>query len=225
MHRRRVLPAAVSLTAAAALLLTGCGGGGEKSDGDKIAGTGDAASQSASPTPSPSAAAPSVKGPDMAFPADVKITFPAADVTDPAQVAAARDAANFIRSFHYGIVKQDPDDAAYKFYSEYLSPAFKYAKGQIKADVDDGYTISGELRFSRTKVAMAGNKATAVVSFCSDASKFYSKQVKTGKVDVTTPSVRDYTSWQILMAPSKSAKGLWKARQTQVRDGVEECRS
>lgn len=223
MHRRHALPVAVSLTAAAALLLTGCGSGGKKSNEDKIAGVGSGASHSVSPTPS--AATPTVKGPDMPFPADVKIDFPAAGVTDPKQAAAARDAANFVRSFHYGIIKQDPENAAYKFYSEYLSPAFKYAKGQIKADVDDGYTITGEVRFSRTKVTMADSKATAVVSFCSDASKFYSKEVKTGKVHVTTPSIEDYTSWQILMAPSPNDQGLWKARQTQIRDGAEECRS
>ncbi|TGB06026.1 hypothetical protein [Streptomyces sp. MZ04] len=154
----------------------------------------------------------------------VRLVFEKSELTDPDQAAALNDAQNYARSTVYGIVEQDPEDAAYKFYSEYQGPAFKYAKDQIKKNVDAGYTVTGEQHFSGTKVEVVKNKKSAVVSFCSDATKFFSKEVKTEKVHRTKPSVRDFASWEILMTASDSNKGLWRAKQAQVRDGAEECR-
>lgn len=225
MNRSRTLPVAVvSLTAATALLLTGCGGGDDKDSGkDKIAGADDGgAKKSASPS-----AAKEVRGidrPKMTLPSDVRIVFDEADLSDADQAAAASDAHNFARAIRYGIVEQDVNNAAYKFYSELKSPAQAYAKDQIKQRVDKGLTISGEMRFSRTKVTPAENKKTSVVSFCSDSSKLFSKEVKTKKVHHTEPSISDYYSWQVLMTPSKNAKGLWRAQKVQVQDKAEECR-
>ncbi|MGB8944115.1 MAG: hypothetical protein WCD21_28370 [Streptomyces sp.] len=224
MNRSRHLPvAAVSLAAAAALLLSGCGGGDDKDSGkDKIAGADDGGKKSASPGDEKSDA-PKIDRPEMKLPSDVDIVFDKANVSDPDKAAAATDAENFVLSIRHGIVKQDVEDAAYKFYSEYQGPAFKYAKDQIKKNVDAGYTVTGEQHFTGTKVEVVKNKKSAVVSFCSDATKFFSKEVKTEKVHRTKPSVTDFASWEILMTASDSSKGLWRAKQAQVRDGAEEC--
>ncbi|MWA12847.1 hypothetical protein [Streptomyces sp. BA2] len=225
MNRSRTLPvAAVSMAAAAALLLSGCGGGDDKDSGkDKIAGADEGGKKSASPS-SKKSDAPAIDRPEMKLPSDVEIEFAKANLSDPDQAAAATDAENFVLSIRHGIVKQDPEDAAYKFYSEYQGPAFKYAKDQIKKNVDAGYTVTGEQHFSGTKVDVVKKKTSAVVSFCSDATKFFSKEVKTEKVHRTKPSVTDFASWEILMTASDSNKGLWRAKQAQVRDGAEECR-
>ncbi|MEU4997451.1 hypothetical protein [Streptomyces sp. NPDC021622] len=226
MNRSRTLPvAAVSMAAAAALLLTACGGGGEEDSGkDKIAGADDgAAKKSASPSAGKSEV-PVTDRPKMPLPKDVSLVFDDVDMSDPDQAAAASDAHNFARAIRYGIVKQNMNDPAYKFYSELKSPAQAYAKDQIKQRVDKGLTISGEMRFSRTKVTPAENKKTSVVSFCSNSTKLYSKEVKTKKVHHTEPSINDYYSWQVLMTPSKNAKGLWRAQKVQVQDKAEECR-
>lgn len=224
MNRSRHLPvAAVSLAAAAALLLSGCGGGDDKDSGkDKIAGADDGGKKSASPGDKKSGA-PKIDRPEMKLPSDVDIVFDKANVSDPDKAAAATDAENFVLSIRHGIVKQDAEDAAYKFYSEYQGPAFKYAKDQIKKNVDAGYTVTGEQHFTGTKVEVVKNKKSAVVSFCSDATKFFSKEVKTEKVHRTKPSVTDFASWELLMTASDSNKGLWRAKQAQVRDGAEEC--
>lgn len=228
VNRSRALPIAVSLTAAAALLLTGCGGDGDGGSGsgkdkDKIAGAGGGEKGSASPSATASGAS-KIDRPQMPLPSDVKLDFERPDVTDPDQAAAASDAQNFVRAIRYGIVKQDVNDAAYKFYSEFKSPAQVYAKDQIKQRVDRGFTITGEMRFTRTKVVPAENEKTTVVSFCSDSSKLYSKEVKTKKVHRTKASISDYNSWQVLMAPSRNAKGLWRAQKVQVQGKAEECR-
>ncbi|MEV6756226.1 hypothetical protein [Streptomyces sp. NPDC051214] len=227
MNRSRALPAAVvSLTAATALLLSGCGGGGDDKDSgkDKIAGADEGgAKKSTSPSASKSDV-PGIERPMMQLPSDVSLVFDEVNVSQPEQAAAASDAQSFVRAIRYGITEQDVDSAAYKFYSEYKSPAQAYAKDQIKQRVDRGLTISGEMRFSRTKVTPAVNKKTSVVSFCSDSTKLYSKEVKTKKVHHTKPSVNDYYSWQVLMTPSKNAKGLWRAQKVQVQEKAEECR-
>ncbi|MGW5865809.1 hypothetical protein ACWFRJ_26905 [Streptomyces sp. NPDC055239] len=226
MNRSRTLPAAVvSLTAATALLLTGCGGGDDKDSGkDKIAGADEGGTKSSSPNAEKSET-PKIDRPGMKLPSDVDLVFEKSSLPDADQAAAAKDAQNFVTAIRYGIVKQDPEDAAYKFYSEYQGPAFKYAKDQIKKNVDAGYTVTGEQNFSGTKVEVVKSKKSAVVTFCSDATKFFSKEVKTEKVHRTKPSVQDFASWEILMTASDSNKGLWRAKQAQVRDGVEECRS
>lgn len=225
MNRSRTLPvAAVSMAAAAALLLSGCGGGEDKDSGKgKIAGADEGGKKSASPEGKKSGT-PKIDRPEMKLPADVSIVFDKANISDPDKAAAAADAENFVMSIRHGIVKQDAEDAAYKFYSEYQGPAFKYAKDQIKKNVDAGYTVTGEQHFSGTKVEVVKNKKSAVVSFCSDATKYFSKEVKTEKVHRTKPSVTDFASWEILMTASDSNKGLWRAKQAQVRDGAEECR-
>ncbi|MFD4477478.1 hypothetical protein ACFWPU_15385 [Streptomyces sp. NPDC058471] len=225
MNRSRHLPvAAVSLAAAAALLLSGCGGGDDKDSGkDKIAGADEGGKKSASPGGKKSDA-PVVDRPEMKFPASVQLVFDKANVSDPVQTAAATDAENFVKSIRYGIVKQDTEDAAYKFYSEYQSPAFKYAKDQIKQRVDKGFTISGEMRFTDVKVQPVKSKKSAVVTFCSDSSKLYSKEVKTKKVHHTEASISDFDSWQVLMTASDSNKGLWRAKQVEVATEAKECR-
>lgn len=154
----------------------------------------------------------------------MQLVFDKPNVSDPNQTAAANDAENFVKSIRYGIVKQDTEDAAYKFYSEYQSPAFKYAKDQIKQRVDKGFTISGEMRFTDIKVEPVKSEKSAVVTFCSDSSKLYSKEVKTKKVHHTEASLSDFDSWQVLMTASDSNKGLWRAKQVEVATEAKECR-
>ncbi len=225
VNRRYIRPVALALTAAAALLLTACGGDEGGSDKDKIAGADEAgAKESASPAAGKSKAPDGVDRPQMTFPSDVDLVFADTHVSDPEQAAALGDAQNFVRAIRYGIVEQDVNDAAYKFYSEFESQAQVYAKDQIRQRVDKGLTISGKMRFSRTKVTPAENKESAVVSFCADSTKLYSKEVKTKKVHHTEPSLSDFYSWQVLMKPSKNAEGLWRAQKVQVKEKARECR-
>ncbi|NKI40678.1 hypothetical protein [Streptomyces physcomitrii] len=225
MYRIRVLPAAVSLTAAAALLLTGCGGDDKGKDEDKIEGAGGETKSSAPASPSASGEAPKFDRPKITLPSDVQIDFEEPKLSDPQQAAALGDAQNFIRAIRYGIVKQDPDESAYKFYSDFQSQAQQYAKEQIKARVDAGLTISGEQRYFRTKVIPTKSAKSVVINFCSDSSKYYSKEVKTEKVRRTKPSAEDFAFWEIAMSPSEGKKGLWRAAGVKVTDPSRECRA
>ncbi|AJE84944.1 lipoprotein [Streptomyces albus] len=222
MYRIRVLPAAVSLTAAAALLLTGCGGDDKGKDEDKIEGAGGETKSSAPASPSASKG-PEIKRPDVSLPSDVTLTFAEKNLSDPKQAAALHDAQEFVRAIRHGITKQDPEDAAYKFYSEFQSAASKYAKEQIKKRVDAGYTSTGKAAYYSQKVSLPKGQDVAVVSFCNDSSEMFSKEVKTEKVHRTEKSLASFDFWQVAMAPAKSKEGLWRAKDVLVKGNAKEC--
>ncbi|MFG2500120.1 hypothetical protein ACGFSB_18155 [Streptomyces sp. NPDC048441] len=225
MNRSRTLPvAAVSMAAAAALLLTACGGGDSKDSGsDKIPGAGSGDTKKGT-SPSPEAGGASeIDRPEMKFPSDVDLVFGKVNLSDPDQVAALNDAQNYARAIEYGIVKQDADDAAYKFYSEIGSPAQTYAKKQIKDHIDAGYTVTGERRYTDVKVQTVTEKKTVAVTFCTNDNKLFGKEVKTKKVLRTKPSIKDYSSWQISMTAAKSTKGLWRADLVKVEGESQQC--
>ncbi|WP_406136457.1 hypothetical protein [Streptomyces sp. NBC_01089] len=224
MNRSRVLPAAVSFAAAAALLLTGCGGGGKGSGNDKVEGA-DAggAKKTAAPSKSEASKAPAVDRPDVSLPGDVKFIFTTPHLKDPVQTAALGDAENFIRAIEHGIVKQNKNDPAYKFYSEFQSPAQEYARDQITQHADAGMTVTGERKYYDPKVQSVEGKKSVVVTFCSDGSKLYSKKVTSGQVTRTTKSVKDFYFWQIGMSAADGVHGLWRAKEIKVQGEAAQC--
>ena len=222
--KRRILPVAVALAASAALLLTACGGADDKSSkNDKIAGA-DTGDTKASASPSASDVAGDFDRPKITFPADFKMVFDGTAPTDAKKAAALNDAENFVRGINYGIVRQDAEDAAYKFYSTPDGTAQAYAKKQIKQYIDGGWTITGIQSYSRTKVDMASDGSRASVSFCDDDSKFYGKEVKSKKVLKTQPSDKDYYFFEIVMTASNEAKGLWTAEGIEVQTEATQCK-
>ncbi|WP_328319809.1 hypothetical protein [Streptomyces sp. NBC_00388] len=224
MNRSRVLPAAASFAAAAALLLTGCGGGDKGSGNDKIAGAdGGGAEKTAAPSKPATIKTPDINRPDLKLPGDVNYAFASSHVTDPDQAAALADAKNFILAIEHGIIKQNKDDGAFKFYSEFQSPAQEYARDQIAQSVNEGMTDIGERKYYDPKVQPVKNSKSVVVTFCSDGSKFYSKIVKSGKVLRTTKSVKDYYFWQIGMTAADGVHGLWRAKEINVKGEATQC--
>ncbi|MXM62456.1 hypothetical protein GR925_03070 [Streptomyces sp. HUCO-GS316] len=223
--KRRHLPVAAALVATTALLLTGCGNGDDNSsDNDKIAGA-DAGGTTASASTSTSDTAEDISRPAMTFPSDFRMVFDRTAPSDAKEAAALNDAENFVRAINHGIVKQDAEDAAYKFYSTPGGKAQAYAKKQIQQYIDGGWTVTGVQRYSSAEVDMAGDGNRASVSFCDDDSKFYGKEVKSKKVLKTKPSDKDYYFFEIVMAASKEAKGLWTAEAVEVQREATQCKA
>ncbi|MET8898910.1 hypothetical protein [Streptomyces sp. NPDC004538] len=205
-----------AFTTTAALLLTACGGGDESSPEDiKGAGGG-------SPSASASSGAADVKRPDVSVPPDLKLVFDFAKPSDAGEAAALGDAANFIRALDHGIAQQDPNDPAYQFYS--TGGAQKYAKSQIEAWVKDGWTVTGEDRYFNADIESVGQGDSTLVTFCRNQAKFYSKKVKTGKVNYTDENLDSYQKFSLLMSPSEASEAVWQARQIEVQGRVEECK-
>ncbi|NEC86132.1 hypothetical protein [Streptomyces sp. SID12501] len=222
--KRRSLPVAAALTATAALLLTACGSGDDKSSSnDKIAG---AEQSTATPTksaePSASAAETNPDGVDVSLPKDMNLVFDWTKPTNKNEAAAMDDAANFLRAIYRGVDKRTAKDAALATYA--TGGGLHYGEVQINEWIKGGWTATGTRRHYQATTRSAANGNSVEVAFCSDASKFYGKEVKTGKVLKTEPSLKDFGYYKIIMVKFPTGTGLWQASKVFVETGAEKCR-
>ncbi|WP_282704246.1 hypothetical protein [Streptomyces sp. CC219B] len=222
--KRRTLPAAAALAATAALLLTACGSEDDKSsDNDKIAGA-----EQASETPKESATASGAPaedkpdGVDLSLPKDMNLVFDWDKPADKNEAAAMEDAANYVRAIYHGVDKRTSNVAAVTAYS--TGDGLRYAKTQIDDRVDGGWTATGTRRHYQATTRSAANGTSAEVAFCVDSSKFYGKEVKTGKVLKSEPSIADFDHFKIIMVKVPTGDGLWQASKVFVETKAEKCR-
>ncbi|MDX3749608.1 hypothetical protein [Streptomyces sp. AK08-02] len=221
MNRPARLVTAV-LTASAALLLTACGGGSDDSSSDDIKGA-DTGSSSPSDSTSASPTATAAPGaPDVSVPKDVNLVFDFDAPSDTKHAAALASAENYIRALNHGIVKQDPNDPAYQYYSG--NQAAQYAKSQIQAWVKGGWIPTGTDRFHNSDVTTLSGGKRVLVAFCENQAKFYSKEIKTGKILYTEENLDSYLKYSLLMVPPSGSSQVWKAQVVEVKGKVEECR-
>ncbi|QIP71986.1 hypothetical protein [Streptomyces sp. VN1] len=221
--KRRSLPVAAALAASAALLLTACGGGDDKSsDNDKIAGA-----DQGSETPKESAASSGTPtegnsdGVDLSLPKDMNLVFDWDKPTDKNEAAAMDDAANFFRAIYHGVDKRTTKDPAVTAYS--ADGGMKYAKTQIEAWIEGGWTATGTLRHYDVSTRSSDNGTSVEVAFCADSSKFFGKEIKTGKVLTTEPSAEDFDHYKIIMIKYPTTDGLWQASKVFVETKAAQC--
>ncbi|MCL7424158.1 hypothetical protein [Streptomyces sp. YS415] len=221
--KRRSLPVAAALATTAALLLTACGSEDDKSSAnDKIAGaeqnTGKP-TKSAQPSGAPAQDRPD--GVDVSLPKDMKLVFDWARPEGENEAAAMDDAANFLRAIYRGVDKRTTKDAALTAYG--TGDGLRYGQVQINEWIKGGWTATGTRRHYDATTRSASNGSSVEVAFCSDASKFYGKEVKTGKVLKTEPSLKDFGHYKIIMVKVPTGDGLWQASKVFVETGAEQC--
>jgi hypothetical protein len=212
--RRALTTTAAAFTAGAVFLLAGCGGG-DKSSSDDIKGA-----DTGSGSPSASASA-SGGGPDISVPKDLKLVFDFEEPSDAKHATALADAQNYIRALDHGIAQQDPNDPAYQFYSR--DQAAQYAKSQIEAWKKGGWTVTGTDKYYDANVTTLSGGQGTLVAFCRTQEKFYGKEIKTGKVLTTKPSLKDYQMFRLTMIPPSGSSKVWKARNIEVIGKAKEC--
>nr|WP_222109878.1 hypothetical protein [Streptomyces cupreus] len=217
------MPAAAALAATAALLLTACGSEDDKSsDNDKIAGA-----EQASETPKESAAASGAPaedkpdGVDVSLPKDMNLVFDWEKPGDKNEAAAMADTANFFRAIYRGVDKRTTKDAALATYA--TGDGLRYAKTQIDVRLEGGWTATGTRRHYQATTRSASNGNSVEVAFCVDSSKFYSKEVKTGKVLKGTPSITDFDYFKIIMVKIPTGEALWQASKVYVETKAAKC--
>ncbi|MFF8013998.1 hypothetical protein [Streptomyces sp. NPDC007929] len=222
--KRRSLPVAAALTATAALLLTACGSGDDKSgDNDKIAGAGQEAETPKESAPASGAPAEDKPdGVDLSLPKDMNLVFDWDKPKDKNEAAAMDDAANYLRAIYRGVDKRTAKDAAVTTYS--TGDGLHYAQVQINEWIKGGWTAEGTRRHYDATTRSAPNGKSVEVAFCADTSKFYGKEVKTGKVLKTKPSRKDFGYYEIVMVKFPTGNGLWQASKVFVETGAEKCR-
>ncbi|NIL55349.1 hypothetical protein HBK87_33045 [Streptomyces sp. 2BBP-J2] len=222
--KRRTLPVAAAFAAAATLMLTACGGGDDQSgDSDKIAGAGQGTekpTKSAEPSGAPAEDKPD--GVDVSLPKDMNLVFDWEEPEDKNEAAAMEDAGNYLRAIYRGVDKRTTKDAALTAYA--TGEGLHYGEVQINEWIKGGWTATGIRRHYDATTRSASNDNSVEVAFCSDASKFYGKEVKTGKVLKTEPSLKDFGYYKIIMVKVPTGEDLWRATKVDVETGVERCR-
>ncbi|MCM1970699.1 MULTISPECIES: hypothetical protein [unclassified Streptomyces] len=221
--KRRTLPTAAALAATAALLLTACGSGDDDASGnDKIAG---ADQQSSKPEPSKEASgAPDEDKPDgvdVSLPKDMNLVFDWDKPKKANEAAAMEDAANFIRAIYRGVDKRTTQDAALAAYS--TGNGLRYGKTQIEDRLEGDWTATGTRRHYQATTRSASNGNSVEVAFCVDSTKFYSKEVKSGKVLKTEPSITDFNHFKIIMVKLPTGDDLWQASNVYIEAKATKC--
>ncbi|CAL9447344.1 hypothetical protein [Streptomyces sp. enrichment culture] len=221
--KRRTLPtAAAAFAAATALLLTACGGGDDGSaDSDQITGAGQ---QSEQPSESAEPAAPQQDKPDgvdLSLPTDMNLVFDWDKPADKNEAAAMDDAANFFRAIYRGVDKRTAKDASIVAYA--TGEGLHYAQTQVNAWIDGGWTATGTLRHYDATTRSAGDGTSVEVAFCADSGKFFGKEVKTGKVLTTKPSIEDFDYYKIIMVKLPTSDTLWQASKVFVETKAAKC--
>ncbi|MGV9546961.1 hypothetical protein [Streptomyces ardesiacus] len=221
--KRRSLPVAAALVASAALLLTACGGGDDKSsDNDKIAGADQSTeTPKGSATPSSAPAEDKPDGVDLSLPKDMNLVFDWKTPKDKNEAAAMADAANFIRAIYRGVDKRTAKDASLAAYA--ADDGLKYARTQINARLEGDWTSTGTRRHYQATTRSAPNGNSVEVAFCVDSSKFYSKEIKTGKILKGAPSITDYDYFKIIMVKVPTGDELWQASKVFVEGKAAKC--
>jgi hypothetical protein len=194
--RRTLTTTAAALTAAAALLLTGCGGDDKSSDDLKGADTG-----SGSPSASPSTSqASGAKRPVITLPSSFQLPFENWTDSDPVKQAVLNDAKEEIRAGYAAITANNPDSEAVAFYD--TKGVVPQTKAWIKTYTDKNLTIMGKLP------VFASNKRGASVTYCTDESKAYTKNRKTGKEESNPAGTNPYVVYSVSL--TKNAQGVWQ---------------
>lgn len=220
---RRTMPVTAALAATAALLLTACGSGddGNSKDNDKIAGADEGSAKpkkSAEPSGAP---ADKSDGVDVSLPKDMNLVFDWDKPKEKNEAAAMDDAANFFRAIYRGVDKRTTKDAAVSAYA--TGEGLRYAKTQIDGWIDGGWTADGTLRHYQATTRSTTNGDSVEVAFCADASKFYGKEIKTGKILKTKKSLKDFDHYKIVMVKYPTGDSLWQASKVFVETKAEKC--
>ncbi|MGW4547814.1 hypothetical protein ACWEN4_15725 [Streptomyces violaceorubidus] len=218
-RRRPTLIAALTLTATAALTLSACGSDDDSAakDSDKIAGADTGDKPSASPSPSSSATSAAGR-PKVELPADLKLTFEGTKTGDPVKDAVLADNAERMRAVDAAIAGTDPDAKALGFYNtgKALEAAVSWVGQFEKANA----TVTGQVRYFDREVELR-DETSAVLTFCADESKGFSKDKKTGKVAKTPVTKNSYVQYNTRL--DKNAEGVWQTSQIISTRGSAKC--
>ncbi|HEY5836195.1 hypothetical protein [Streptomyces sp.] len=217
---RSSLSIAVASAMSAGLLLTACGGGGSDTS-DKIQPSATAATApTASASATPSATQAAGRGaPTFDLPSDITVDFKGFDSSDPEKKAALTDAtyaARAVIEFEAKVYTKETPNFK-RFWTGVHGAEFA---DSIISQAKDGAVVTGSFHYYSpvVKSIATGNLS---VQYCEDQRKAYSKDSKTGEVNVTTPSLSDFMAWNLLM--TKGPTGEWQVFDHTWVQGAKQC--
>ncbi|WP_344286654.1 hypothetical protein [Streptomyces synnematoformans] len=202
--------------AALSLLLTACGGDddGDPSSDDKIQGAG-----KTDESPSPSASEEEAPGrPEIKLPEDLTVTFSPEETGDPEKDAVLRDNAERMKAVQSAIAGLDPEYEALNYYN--ADDALGASAEWVEQFKDENLTVTGVVRYVDRQVTLADD-GTASLIFCADESKGYTKNLETGKVNVTPVTKDSYVVYNTEL--QRNDKGVWRTTSVISERGADQC--
>ncbi|MFD9813783.1 hypothetical protein [Streptomyces sp. NPDC059080] len=103
------------------------------------------------------------------------------------------------------IFKSDPDAPEVAFYND--GPALRSAHKWVNRFKKENHTLTGVLRYYDPRVKFLAEDY-ASLSYCTDDSKAFSKETKSGKVLTEGPSMESQVLY--ITGMKKGANGVWK---------------
>ncbi|MGW4894849.1 hypothetical protein ACWEQL_21655 [Kitasatospora sp. NPDC004240] len=219
---RRHAMRTTSAAAAAVLLvgiLAGCSSSGSKPSSDITGAQSGPTTATASATPSP-AATQLRSAPPIALPQDFTVQVDFKPSTDAVKDKVAQDLSYALKAFNEAQAKGDINTPGMLY--AYTGTAGAYMNQAVQQLKSKGLTITGTSRYYALTVEPK-DATHAVVAYCEDQSKGYAKEVSTGKVLTTTPSINDYTDWTVGL--ELSDKGVWRVASPLAEKGSTRCQS
>ncbi|MFJ3235160.1 hypothetical protein [Streptomyces sp. NPDC086787] len=218
MTPRTRLLAAAAAGATAVLLLAGCGGGGgegKPKSNDKIPGADTASGAPASPS---ATAASSAGRPKIELPSDLTLTFEGVKTGDAVKDAVLADSAESVRAVDAAIAGTDPKGVAVAYYNTGKArvAAFSWVDQWKKANA----TMTGEARYFDRKLTLQ-SKTTAILTYCADESKGFSKDKRTKKIAKTAVTKNSYVVYNTRL--DKNSIGVWQTSQITSTRGAAQC--
>ncbi|MGY5058073.1 hypothetical protein ACWDFR_29025 [Streptomyces sp. 900105755] len=220
------MPAVTQLAKAAAglmavSLLAGCGGSsssGGAEAADKASSAPTTTGASASAPPSAAASASSDGRPKITLPSDVTLTFEGGRTGDAVKDAVLADGAQMTRAVDAAIAGTDPKGQGMGYYTtgKALEASLSWVAQFKKANV----TITGIVRYYDRKVTLE-SKTSAVLTYCGDESKGFSKDKKTNKVNRTPVTKDSYVTYNTRL--DKNSDGVWQTSQIISTRGAARC--
>lgn len=219
-HRAAHRAAALCCAALALATTAACTSDAKPSGNGTISGAQTApATTSASPTASPTPTQPA-GAPEITLPADLKVTAQFTATGDADKDNVAQSLTYALRAYNGALAAGDARTAAFTY--SWDGMARPYMANIIGQLVQRNQTITGETRYYAPTVTVTdANHAAA--TYCEDQSKGFPKDRATGQVSASTPSVRDYTEWNVGL--EKSAQGVWRVTNALGEKGSTRCQS
>ncbi len=140
----------------------------------------------------------------MRLPEGDSLVFAPETTGDAKADAVLKDNAEYLRSIDEAIGKQNPKSEAVAFYSK--DSAYLGSVEWISGFVKDGVTVTGTVRYFDRKVSFSKDGSAGLV-YCADESKGYTKDVKTGKVNVTEASKDSYVLYNDRLRKNDKGSG------------------
>ncbi|MER6226962.1 hypothetical protein ABT189_41515 [Streptomyces sp900105755] len=222
MNPRSSLPTTAVVGLTAVLLLTGCGGGdgtgGAKAAADKASSVPTTTGVSASTSASAAASTSSDGRPKITLPSDVRLTFEGGRTGDAVKDEVLADSAEMTRAVDAAIAGTDPKGQAMGYYTtgKALEASLSWVSQFKKANV----TITGVVRYYDRKVTLE-SKTSALLTYCGDESKGFSKDKKTNKINKTPVTKDSYVTYNTRL--DKNSDGVWQTSQIISTRGAAQC--